>query len=371
MLGILLWGHFELLALRGSMKISIIVRSYNEAAHIGKLMLGIAAQTLRPHEVIVVDSGSTDDTVAIASRFGAKIITIDTREFTFGRALNLGCKAASGDILVFASAHVYPSRRSWLAELVKPFEDRRVVLSYGKQRGDGTNKYSEHQIFKAWFPEQSVCPQRSYFCNNANCAVRRETWLEQAYDETLTGLEDLDWAKRAQEKGGWIAYASRAEIIHVHDESWMSVRNRYRREAMALRRIDRSAHFTAFDFARMLVTNCIADVRQAFRERRMLKELRSVLLFRYNQFLGTYQGHNDPGEITAELRRIFYFPNKSRGRHEEELCPVEHELINYELLQAKGRKGFVELQDAPTVAGPRLMLVGGTSTGHRGPSSET
>ncbi|MEQ1671346.1 MAG: glycosyltransferase, partial [Hyphomicrobium sp.] len=236
------------------MKISIIIRSYNEAHHIGKLMLGIAAQTVLPHEVIVVDSGSTDDTVAIAERHGAKIISIDKREFTFGRALNVGCAAAEGDILVFASAHVYPSRRSWLSELVKPFADKRVVLSYGRQRGNGTNKYSEHQIFKTWFPDQEVCPQRSYFCNNANCAVLRPAWLEQPYDETLTGLEDLDWAKKAQAKGGWIAYAPRAKIVHVHDETWPGIRNRYRREAMALRRIDESAHFTAFDFVRLLVT---------------------------------------------------------------------------------------------------------------------
>lgn len=314
------------------MKVSIVIRSYNEAQHIGKLMLGIAAQTLVPHEVIVVDSGSSDDTVAIARRHGAKVIPIDKREFTFGRALNVGCAAAAGDILVFASAHVYPTRRTWLAELVKPFEDQRVVLSYGKQRGNGVNKYSEHQIFKAWFPDQSVCPQRSYFCNNANCAIRRSAWLEQPYDEMLTGLEDLHWAKKAQEKGGWIAYASRAKIIHVHDETWSSVRNRYRREAMALRIIDRSTHFTRYDFVRTLVTNCFVDLVHAAREGRLRAEARSIFLFRYNQFVGTYIGHNGPGEVTAELRRIFYFPKSPSTPLDEELCPVEHEPIDYERL---------------------------------------
>jgi len=316
------------------MKVSIVIRSYNEAQHIGKLLLGIAAQSLAAHEVIVVDSGSTDDTVVIARKHGAEVIEIDKREFTFGRALNVGCRAATGDILVFASSHVYPTRRTWLFELTKPFEDDRVVLTYGKQRGEDVNKFSEHQIFKAWFPERSVCPQISYFCNNANCAVRRSVWLDEPYDETLTGLEDLAWAKAAQEKGGWIAYASRAEIIHVHDETWKGVRNRYRREAMALRRIDKTGHFGAFDFVRTLTTNLLADFLQAGREGRLLKETKSILAFRYNQFLGTYQGHNGPSEVTAELRRIFYFPQLARTPDAEDLCPLEHEVINYEHLQS-------------------------------------
>jgi glycosyltransferase involved in cell wall biosynthesis len=319
------------------MKISVVVRSYNEARHIGKLMVGIAAQTMPPHEVIVVDSGSTDDTVAIAEGFGARIVRIDKREFTFGRALNIGCAAATGDILVFASAHVYPTRKTWLAELVRPFQDERVVLSYGKQRGNGVNKYSEHQVFKAWFPEQSVLPQRSYFCNNANCAVRRSTWAGQPYDESLTGLEDLDWARKAQEKGGWIAYVASAKIIHVHDETWASVRNRYRREAMALKRIDKSAHFTRLDFARTLVGNCINDCLHAIREGRLMQEFTSILQFRYNQFLGTYIGHNGPEEVTAELKRIFYFP-KSGAVSVESLCPVEHEVIEYDALEYTGGK---------------------------------
>ncbi len=340
------------------MRVSIIVRSYNEAQHIGKLMLGIEAQSLQPHEVILVDSGSTDDTVRIAQSFGAKVVKIDKRGFTFGRALNIGCKAATGDILVFASAHVYPCRRTWLAELVSPFQDSRVVLSYGKQRGNGVNKYSEHQIFKAWFPEQSVCPQRSYFCNNANCAVRRSVWLEQSYDEALTGLEDLDWAKKAQERGGWIAYTARAEIIHVHDESWLSVRNRYRREAMALRMIDTSTRFTAFDFVRMLVSNCFVDLREAAREGKLLKEAGSIFLFRYNQFVGTYHGHNGPGEITADLRRIFYFPKSVREpKGEEELCPVEHEMIDYDRLLAKDRVASAGSGAPDAASSPRLALV--------------
>ena len=69
---------------------SIIIRAYNEEDHIGRLLTGIMEQTVKEVEIIVVDSGSSDATVAIASRFPTQILSIAPHEFTFGRSLNLG-----------------------------------------------------------------------------------------------------------------------------------------------------------------------------------------------------------------------------------------------------------------------------------------
>ncbi|MFM6205689.1 glycosyltransferase family 2 protein, partial [Planktothrix sp.] len=95
-------------------KCSLVLRCYNEEQHIGRLLSGILQQTLQDYEIIVVDSGSTDATVAIACRYPIKLLSIQPQEFSFGRALNLGCQAATGDIIVTASAHVYPVYRDWL-----------------------------------------------------------------------------------------------------------------------------------------------------------------------------------------------------------------------------------------------------------------
>ena len=110
--------------------------------------------------------------------------------------------------------------------MAEPFADPKTGLVYGKQRGNEVTRYSEHQIFAKWFPEESTRNQLHPFCNNANCAVRKSLWEEQAYDETLTGLEDLAWAKKMLEMEHRIAYQSGATIIHVHEETWKSVYNR-------------------------------------------------------------------------------------------------------------------------------------------------
>ena len=62
-------------------------------------------------------------------------------------------------------------------------------------------------------------------------------WEAHPYDESLPALEDLEWGKWALEQGYGIAYCAEAEVIHVHNESLAGIYNRYKREAMAFKRI--------------------------------------------------------------------------------------------------------------------------------------
>ena len=289
-------------------KVSIVIRSYNEEQHVDKLLRGIHSQTHENLEVILVDSGSTDQTVDIAQKQNVKIVKIPKSEFSFGRALNLGCAAASGDILLFASAHVYPLRQDWIEHIIAPFNDPAIELSYGRQVGNEVTQFSEHRLFESWFPTVSVRRQSHNFCNNANCAIRRSSWLQQPYDELLTGLEDLAWAKKTKQRGGHISYVAEAPVAHVHEETSSRIRNRYRREALALRQIEPNINFGIFDFISCTTKNIWSDLRVARKQNRIGREFTSILMFRINQFYGTWRGHQMHGEIDSALRTKFYYP---------------------------------------------------------------
>ena len=157
---------------------SIVIRTLNEAAYLDDLLIMIGQQktTGLDHEVVLVDSGSTDDTVRIAERHGCRITTITKQEFSFGRSLNRGCEAAQGDIFIFVSGHCIPVDRHWLQSLCQPIANGEVSYTYGRQVGDDDSNFSERRIFAKYYPEADQIPQEGFFCNNANAALLRKTW---------------------------------------------------------------------------------------------------------------------------------------------------------------------------------------------------
>ena len=317
---------------------SVVIRAYNEEAHIGRLLDGVLQQSLRAVEVILVDSGSSDGTVRIAEsldrRCPVKVVRIQPEEFTFGYSLDQGIASASSDLVVFASAHVYPVYPDWLERLLAPLADPQVALVYGKQRGNASNHFSEHQIFARWYPEKSQPRQSHPFCNNANAAIRKSLWKQHPYDESLSGLEDVAWARWAMDQGYAISYVAEAEVIHVHDETPRAVYNRYRREAMAYKRIFPQENFHLWDFVRLYASNITSDLWYAARQKLLLSQLKSVLWFRLMQFWGTYQGYRHSGPLTWQLRKTFYYP---RGMTSEARpLPRNVEPIRYGLRHGGG-----------------------------------
>jgi len=296
----------------GELEASVVVRCYNEAEHIGKLLYGISRQKDVKYEVILVDSGSTDGSLEIARNFGvSKIIYISPEDFSFGRSLNFGIAEANAPICVIASAHVYPRHQNWLHTLVERFDDEgQIGLVYGKQRGNCQTTFSESQIFRTWFPSHDIDRQASPFCNNANAAIRRDLWETFPYNEQLTGLEDVDWARRIQAAGYDISYAADAEVVHVHDETAREVFNRYRREAYAHRRIMPEQGFSMWDLLRLTTSNIIADYRAAVTAGQLSNSIIEIPRFRTLQFLGTYRGFNQQGPIPARLYQRFYYPDR-------------------------------------------------------------
>ncbi|KUG27244.1 hypothetical protein ASZ90_002914 [hydrocarbon metagenome] len=312
-----------------SVRCSIIIRCYNEAAHLPRLLYGISQQSMRDYEIIAVDSGSTDDTVRILAAHGVKILPLSPEAFSFGRSCNLGAGAARGEFLVFVSAHAYPVYQTWLDSLVAPFADPDVAVTYGKQRGNHLSSFSERQIFRAWYPSQDQTDQEHPFCNNANSAIRRDVWEALGFDESLTGLEDLDFARRAAQNGRRIVYAAAAEVIHVHEERPAAVRNRYRREAIAYRRMYPEARLTLWDFCRLYAGNVASDCRTAWSERVLPRHVKDILVFRLMQFWGAYRGSRQTEPVSDLLKKRFYYPAAPAPRPVRQAPPMPGGRVPY------------------------------------------
>jgi glycosyltransferase involved in cell wall biosynthesis len=290
--------------------VSIVIRTLNEERYLGELLDGLKNQALDviDLELIVVDSGSTDRTLNIAADFGAKIVHIRKEDFSFGRSLNVGCMASKGSVLVFVSGHCVPIDSRWINELVKPIFDGSVSYTYGRQEGRDTTKYSETKVFEKYFPVKSYIPQEGYFCNNANAAIDRDVWSEYQFDEELTGLEDMELAKRIYQDGKSIGYVAEAGVYHIHNEKWGQVKNRYEREAIALQNIMPEIHVSFIDFVRYVSVSIFSDLISSKNE--IFHLFFEIVSFRFLQFWGGFKGNHSHRKLSANMKRKYFYPTQ-------------------------------------------------------------
>jgi rSAM/selenodomain-associated transferase 2 len=168
--------------------VSIILPTYNEAASIGSLLQYLRATAGEPApELLVVDGGSTDDTVAQARQAGATVLRSPRK----GRAaqLNYGAQQAQGELLYFLHADSYPPP-GFLADL------RRAVA-----QGYGSGCYRLAFDHGHWFLRFSAWCTRFPFTflrfGDQSLFVRRTLFVQLGgYREDLQVMEDQELVAR-------------------------------------------------------------------------------------------------------------------------------------------------------------------------------
>ncbi len=204
----------------GAVDVSIIIRSYNEEALIGKTLTMVFSQEGFSGEVIVIDSESTDLTREIALRHPVRLFSVPKRAFSYGAALNLGARLARGRIIVNLSAHAVPADRNWLASLMAPLADDAVAGAYGRELPiDGWNSYFEAKILHDAFGPKPMQSRENPFFSNANAAMPRKLVLDTPFDENVGWGEDGLWAREMQRRDLAIAYRPDATVHHSHNTS--------------------------------------------------------------------------------------------------------------------------------------------------------
>jgi len=290
--------------------VSIIIRTLNEERYLPELLSSIQEQRSSfTHEVVLIDSGSTDNTLSVAEQFGCRILHISRAEFSFGRSLNRACEAARGAYFVLISGHCIPCNPHWLQNLVQPLAEGLVQYCYGRQVGGAQTYWSECQIFA----EQSSIPQQGFYCNNANSAITVDTWKRFKFNEELTGLEDMHLAKRLFAEQGAVGYVADASVCHIHHETWQQVQRRFEREALALQQICPEVILRRRDLLRYFSRGVIRDLAAGLPTTLTMKTFRQIICYRFHQYRGSYRGNHLHKKMSSELRETYFYPTTSIG----------------------------------------------------------
>lgn len=180
-------------------------------------------------EVVQIDSGSTDSTLAHSARHPQiRLHRIPAAEFGHGRTRNLGARLSRGRTLVYLVQDATPVAREFLQRLTAPLADPEVAAVYGRQLPrPWTNRLERFFLGETYPDERRIRfhggrgPMRieDIFFSNVASAIRRESWERFPFQEDLIMSEDQQWAKEVLRAGSRIVYEPAAAVYHSHNYS--------------------------------------------------------------------------------------------------------------------------------------------------------
>lgn len=242
--------------------ISIILLVKNGQAFLEEVLQGVFSQKIKDEfEVIAVDSGSTDRSKEILSRFPVRLKEILPETFNHGETRNLGASLARGGYLVFLTQDAVPINDVWLEHLVEPLrEDLSVAGSFSSQRPRPDCPLMERrQILQTELTSgktrrvnvaigNSAYESDPYpliwFSNTGSC-IRKETWEKFPF-RRVEFAEDQDWAKRVLEAGYKTVYVPEAILIHSHHYRPVKNFRRHFEHARAMKELFGKEEFPVF-----------------------------------------------------------------------------------------------------------------------------
>ncbi len=213
--------------------VSIIILTRNAGTLFKNVLTNVFKQDYKEYEVIVIDSSSEDNTINIAKQFPVKIIVIDPKDFGHGKTRNFGAKIAKGKFLVFLTQDAVPRDNSWLTELIKDLNDKKIAGVYGRQIArDDAIPMEKFFYFKMYHDKKIIWNKNNIkydeiIFSNTNSAVRKKFLLEDPFTEKILMSEDMEWALTMIDKGFNILYQPLAIVNHSHDTSTINLFKRY------------------------------------------------------------------------------------------------------------------------------------------------
>ena len=222
--------------------VSVIIPTFNGGELFREVLEMVFAQDIACElEVIVIDSGSSDETLDICSAYPVNLIEIPSASFNHSRTRNLAIERAKGEVCVLTVQDATPVDSLWLQNLIRPMVvDEEVAGVFGQQLSRPETSPLSRCCKLLWYREWddnwqqgrkrsplsekewdglSTEEQKQYSrFDNVNSCLRKSVWQKVPFPDVHYG-EDIAWAKAVLCAGHAIYWEPEARVYHSHDRS--------------------------------------------------------------------------------------------------------------------------------------------------------
>ncbi len=221
------------------MKFAIVVPTLNAGTVWSEWLRALAVQTATPSAVLIMDSESTDNTVALAHEFGHQVMTVPRHSFDHGGTRQKAVESLPADteIVVYLTQDAILAGPHALELILSAFDEPQVGVAYGRQLPKLAAGPIESHARLFNYPEQSQTRNydararlgiRAAFCSDSFAAYRRSALLGcGGFPVRTLFAEDMITAAKILKSGWKIAYVAYATVYHSHGYSLWEEFSRY------------------------------------------------------------------------------------------------------------------------------------------------
>ncbi len=209
------------------MNVDIIIPSYKPDSSLSELIRRLNEQTIVPKKIVIINTG--EEFLNAAMPKNVEVIFIRKEEFDHGATRNRAISCTSSEYFICMTQDAVPKNRFLIEELLKPFQDEMVAISYGRQipREDANpiEKYTRSHNYPNVDDRKTSADAKRlgiklYFASNVCACFRRDVFEKLGgFHENLILNEDMIYAHAVIHSGHAVFYASKAVVIHSHNYS--------------------------------------------------------------------------------------------------------------------------------------------------------
>ncbi len=227
-------------------KVSIVIPTKNAHSDFEFTLEKIENQKgIEEIEMIIVDSGSTDETVKLAEKYGAKVYSIKPDEFNHGLTRNYGAEKATGDYILFMVQDAIPIGDYWLYNMVKVLEsDSQIAAATCRQvpRSDADlfacfSIWNHHKALDFYedriaeltgdFDKLPPIEKRKLCGLDDMCNLVRKDVFDKFKFKKIQYAEDIDLGLKLIKGGHKLAFLHSVGVVHSHNRDASYFLRRY------------------------------------------------------------------------------------------------------------------------------------------------